>query len=49
MSELVVDEQTIENKIHTVRGIQVMLDRDLALLYSSRDKTDQQGSQKQSR
>ncbi len=26
-------QQTIKNKIYTVRGIQVMLDRDLAIMY----------------
>ncbi len=33
MNELIINEQTIQNKIHTVRGMQVMLDRDLAELY----------------
>lgn len=33
MNELMINEQTIQNKIHTVRGMQVMLDRDLAELY----------------
>lgn len=33
MNELIIDEQTIENKICTIRGMQVMLDRDLAELY----------------
>ena len=29
-----IDENSIKNKIYTIRGIQVMLDRDLAKLYS---------------
>ena len=29
-----IDNQTIQNKIYTLRGLQVMLDRDLAELYS---------------
>jgi hypothetical protein len=34
MNELtVIDNQTIQDKIYTIRGIQVMVDRDLALLY----------------
>jgi len=33
MNELIVDEQSIKDKIHTIRGVQVMLDRDLARLY----------------
>jgi len=33
MNELIIDNQTIENKIYTIRGIQVMLDRDLGLFY----------------
>ena len=33
MNELIVNEQTIQNKICTIRGMQVMLDRDLAELY----------------
>lgn len=34
MNEIVmVDESTIQNKIYTLRGLQVMLDRDLAELY----------------
>ena len=34
MNELtIIDNQTIQNKIHTIRGEQVMVDRDLALLY----------------
>ena len=33
MHELVVNEQSIQNKIYAIRGFQVMLDRDLAELY----------------
>ncbi|MCT7482361.1 ORF6N domain-containing protein [Aliarcobacter cryaerophilus] len=33
MNELLINEQTIQNKICTIRGMQVMLDRDLAELY----------------
>ena len=33
MNEIVIDEQNIKNKIYTIRGVQVMLDRDLAKLY----------------
>lgn len=33
MDELVINEQNIHNKIYTIRGVQVMLDRDLAVLY----------------
>jgi hypothetical protein len=29
----IIDNQTIQDKIYSVRGIQVMLDKDLALLY----------------
>jgi len=28
-----IDENSIKNKIYTIRGVQVMLDRDLAKLY----------------
>ncbi len=38
MNELIVDEQTIQNKIYTIRGVQVMLDRDLAGLYQVETK-----------
>jgi len=31
--EIVPDEIQLRNKIHTIRGVQVMLDRDLAVLY----------------
>ncbi|WP_434581479.1 ORF6N domain-containing protein [Sulfurimonas sp. NW15] len=33
MNDLIIDEQNIQNKIYTLRGVQVMLDRDLAELY----------------
>ena len=33
MNEIVIDEKNIQSKIYTVRDIQVMLDRDLAILY----------------
>lgn len=38
MNELVIDNQTIQNKIYTVRNIQVMLDSDLAQLYDVQTK-----------
>lgn len=33
MQELIIDSQIIQNKIYTIRNMQVMLDKDLALLY----------------
>ena len=33
MNEIVINEHNIQNKIHTIRGVQVMLDEDLASLY----------------
>ena len=30
--------QTIRNKIYTIRGIQVMLDRDLAVIYQTQPR-----------
>jgi phage regulator Rha-like protein len=33
MDKLIINEESIKNKIYTIRGIQVMLDRDLAELY----------------
>jgi len=30
---MIIDNQTVQNKIFTIRGMQVMVDRDLALLY----------------
>ena len=39
MNELTtIDNQTIQNKIYTVRGVQVMLDKDLAELYGVETK-----------
>jgi phage regulator Rha-like protein len=39
MNELTItDNQTIQNKIYTIRGIQVMLDEDLAVLYGVETK-----------
>ena len=33
MQELIINENNIKDKIHTIRNLQVMLDRDLAELY----------------
>ena len=33
MNDIAINEQNIKNKIYTIRGVQVMLDRDLAELY----------------
>jgi hypothetical protein len=33
MNEITIINDTISNKIYTIRGLQVMLDRDLAELY----------------
>jgi phage regulator Rha-like protein len=33
MDKLIINEESIKNKIYIIRGIQVMLDRDLAELY----------------
>lgn len=38
MDKLIVSEQIIQNKIYTVRGLQVMLDSDLASLYQVETK-----------
>ena len=38
MNELIINEQNIQNKIYTIRGMPVMLDRDLALLYGVETK-----------
>jgi hypothetical protein len=35
---ITIDNQTIQNKIYTIRGLQVMLDEDLALLYGVESK-----------
>ena len=34
MNELVTDKNNIQNKIYTIRGVTVVLDRDLAKLYN---------------
>lgn len=38
MNELVIDNQTIQNKIYTIRNTQVMVDSDLAELYGVQTK-----------
>jgi len=38
MNDLVIIEQSIQNKIYIIRGVQVMLDRDLAQLYGVETK-----------
>jgi len=38
MNEIIIDNQTIENKIYTIRDVQVMLDEDLAVLYGVETK-----------
>ena len=38
MNELIIDNQTIQDKIYTIRGVQVMLDEDLAVLYNVETK-----------
>ena len=38
MQELIINENNIKNKIHTIRNLQVMLDRDLAELYGVETK-----------
>ena len=38
MNELLINEDTIKNKILTIRGLPVMLDRDLAELYGVENK-----------
>jgi hypothetical protein len=38
MNELIINEQNIQNKIYTIRGVHVMLDRDLAKLYQVETK-----------
>lgn len=38
MNEIVISEQNIQNRIYTIRGMQVMLDRDLAELYGVETK-----------
>jgi hypothetical protein len=36
--ELIINDNFIKNKIHTIRGKQVILDRDIALLYGVETK-----------
>ena len=36
---IAIEEKQIKNKIHTIRGLQVMLDRDLARLYGVDTRT----------
>lgn len=38
MNELIIDNQTIQSKIYTIRGVQVMLDEDLAVLFNVETK-----------
>lgn len=38
MNELIIDNQTIQDKIYTIRGVQIMLDEDLAVLYGVETK-----------
>jgi len=38
MNELTTTTDTISHKIHTIRGLQVMLDRDLVELYGVETK-----------
>ncbi|MGJ0288432.1 ORF6N domain-containing protein [Aliarcobacter cryaerophilus] len=38
MNELIIDNQTIQSKIYTIRGVQVILDEDLAVLYNVETK-----------
>ncbi|WP_148570716.1 ORF6N domain-containing protein [Aliarcobacter cryaerophilus] len=38
MNDLIIDNQTIQSKIYTIRGVQVMLDEDLAVLYNVETK-----------
>ena len=38
MNELIINNQTIQDKIYTIRGVQVMLDEDLAVLYGVETK-----------
>jgi len=39
MSNLIVNDENIQNKIYTIRGLQVMLDEELARLYHVETKT----------
>jgi len=38
MNKLILDNQIVQDKIYTIRGVQVMLDEDLALLYGVETK-----------
>jgi hypothetical protein len=38
MQNLIINENNIKDKIHTIRNLQVMLDRDLAELYGVETK-----------
>lgn len=38
MQNLIINENDIKNKIHTIRNLQVMLDKDLAELYGVETK-----------
>ena len=38
MNELIIDNQTIQDRIYTIRGVQIMLDEDLAVLYGVETK-----------
>uniref|UniRef100_UPI004048E749 ORF6N domain-containing protein n=1 Tax=Aliarcobacter sp. TaxID=2321116 RepID=UPI004048E749 len=38
MQNLIINENNIKDKIHTIRNLQVMLDRDLAELYGAETK-----------
>ncbi len=38
MNNLIVTEKEIQNKIYSIRGKQIMLDRDLAKLYQVNTK-----------
>ncbi len=38
MNEMIINESDIQNKIFTIRGVQVMIDRDLAELYQVETK-----------
>ena len=39
MGNLVINEENIQNKIYTIRGVSIMLDEDLAKLYQVETKT----------
>jgi hypothetical protein len=38
VDKLIINEESIKNRIYTIRGIQIMLDRDLAELYQVQTK-----------